>query len=71
MNEGSKTLLKYVLNEKPKYDEMYKYIINNIIEPKQNLFINQQILFANIKQLYTRASNLEAILKEIAKEEKL
>lgn len=68
MNQENKDLLEYALNEKPKYDEVYKYIINNIIEPKGNLFINQAIMFENIKQLYTRATNLEAILKEIAKE---
>ena len=34
MSENSKGLLEYALNEKPKYDEVYKYLKNNLIEPK-------------------------------------
>lgn len=69
MSEDSKILLKYASNEKSKYDEVYNYIMNNVIEPKRNTFINQEVLFTNIKQLYKRAATLEAIIKEIAKEE--
>ena len=68
MNQENKDLLKYALNEKPKYDEVYKYIKDNVIEPKLNSFINKKVLFTNIEQLYTRAANLEAIINEIAKE---
>ena len=68
MSEKAKTLLEYTLNNKEEYDEVYKYIKDNIIEPKRNIFINQEILFANEKELYKRSTNLETIIKEIAKE---
>lgn len=68
MSEKAKTLLEYTLNNKEEYDEVYKYIKDNIIEPKRNIFINQEILFANVKELYKRSTNLETIIKEIAKE---
>lgn len=74
MSENSKGLLEYALNEKPKYDEVYKYLKNNLIEPKLELgqmgvFINQEVLFTNVKELYHRAMTLETIIKELAKEE--
>lgn len=74
MNQENKHLLEYVLNEKPKYDEVYKYLKNNLIEPKLELgqmgvFINQEVLFTNVKQLYHRAMILETIINELAKEE--
>ena len=68
MSEKAKTLLEYTLNNKEEYDEVYKYIKDNIIEPKRNIFINQEILFANVKELYKRSTNVETIIKEIAKE---
>ena len=68
MSEKAKTLLEYTLNNKEEYDEVYKYIKDNIIEPKRNIFINQEILFANVKELYKRSTNLETIINEIAKE---
>lgn len=68
MSEKAKTLLEYALNNKEEYDEVYKYIKDNIIEPQRNIFINQEILFANVKELYKRSTNLETIIKEIAKE---
>lgn len=74
MNEDSKALLNYVLNEKPKYDEVYKYLKDNLIEPKlepgqMGVFINQEVLFTNVKQLYHRAMTLETIINKLEKEE--
>lgn len=74
MSENSKGLLEYALNEKPKYDEVYKYLKNNLIEPKLELgqmgvFINQEVLFTNVKELYHRAMTLETIINELSKEE--
>ena len=67
MNKEVKDLLEYALNNKQKYDEVYKYIKDNIIEPKENVFINPKILFANVNELYKRCTQLEVIVKEIAK----
>lgn len=74
MNQENKDLLEYVLNEKPKYDEVYKYLKDNLIEPKLELgqmghFINQEILLANTKELYHRAMMLETIINKLAEEE--
>lgn len=74
MSENSKGLLEYALNEKPKYDVVYKYLKDNLIEPKlepgqMGHFINQEILLANTKELYHRAMMLETIINELAKEE--
>lgn len=68
MNQENKDLLEYALNEKPKYDEVYKYIRDNIVEPKGNVFINKEVLYTNIEQLYNRARLLEMILNKIAEE---
>ena len=68
MNQENKDLLEYALNEKPKYDEVYKYIRDNIVEPKGNAFINKEVLYMNIEQLYNRARLLEMILNKIAEE---
>lgn len=68
MNQENKDLLEYALNEKPKYDEVYKYIRDNIVEPKGNAFINKEVLYTNIEQLYNRARLLEMILNKIAEE---
>lgn len=68
MNQENKILLEYALNEKPKYDKVYKYIRDNIVEPKGNVFINKEVLYTNIEQLYKRARLLEMILNKIAKE---
>lgn len=72
--QKNKDLLEYALNEKPKYDEVYKYIRDNLIEPKlepgqMGRFINQEILLTNTKELYHRAMMLETIINELAKEE--
>ena len=69
MNQQNKDLLEYALNEKPKYDEVYKYIRDNIVEPKGNAFINKEVLYTNIEQLYNRARLLDMILSKIAEEE--
>lgn len=69
MNQENKDLLEYALNEKPKYDEVYKYIRDNIVEPKGNAFINKEVLYTNIEQLYNRARLLEMILNKIAEED--
>lgn len=69
MSENSKGLLEYALNEKPKYDEVYKYIRDNIVEPKGNAFINKEVLYTNIEQLYNRARLLDMIPSKIAEEE--
>lgn len=69
MNQENKDLLEYALNEKPKYDEVYKYIRDNIVEPKGNAFINKEVLYTNIEQLYNRARLLDMILSKIAEEE--
>lgn len=68
MNQENKDLLEYALNEKPKFDEVYKYIRDNIVEPKGNVFINKEVLYTNIEQLYNRARLLEMILNKIAEE---
>lgn len=68
MNQENKDLLEYALNEKPKYDEVYKYIRDNIVEPKGNAFINKEVLYTNIEQLYNRARLLDMILSKIAEE---
>lgn len=68
MNQENKDLLEYALNEKPKCDEVYKYIRDNIVEPKGNAFINKEVLYTNIEQLYNRARLLEMILNKIAEE---
>lgn len=69
MNQENKDLLEYALNEKPKYDVVYKYIRDNIVEPKGNAFINKEVLYTNIEQLYNRARLLDMILSKIAEEE--
>ena len=69
MNQENKDLLEYALNEKPKYDEVYKYIRDNIVEPKRNAFINKEVLYTNIEQLYNRAMLLEMILNKMAEED--
>lgn len=69
MNQENKDLLEYALNEKPKYDEVYKYIRDNIVEPKGYAFINKEVLYTNIEQLYNRARLLDMILSKIAEEE--
>ena len=66
--EEIKELLEYALNEKPKYNEVYTYIKDNIIEPKENRFINKEVLYANIEQLYNRARVLETIFEKLMKE---
>ena len=73
MSEDSKALLEYALNEKHKYDEVYKYIKDNIVEPKlepgqMGYFINREVLHTNIEQLYHRAMMLETIFNELVKE---
>lgn len=68
MNQENKDLLEYALNEKSKYDEVYKYIRDNIVEPKGNGFLNKEVLYTNIEQLYNRARLLDMILSKIAEE---
>ena len=74
MNKENEILLEYLSNEKPKYENVYKYIKDNIIEPKLEFgipgkFINTEVLEANIKQLYHRAMMLEMVITKL-KEEK-
>ena len=74
MKKENKDLLVYALYEKPKYDVVYKYLKDNLIEPKLELgqmgvFINQEILLTNTKELYRRSMILETIINELAKEE--
>lgn len=74
MNKENEILLEYLSNEKPKYENVYKYIKDNIIEPKLEFgipgkFINTEVLDANIKQLYHRAMMLEMVITKL-KEEK-
>ena len=68
MKQENKDLLEYALNEKPKYDEVYEYIRDNIVEPKGNGFLIKEVLYTNIEQLYNRARLLDMILSKIAEE---
>lgn len=69
MENDIKILLEYAQNEKPKYKEVYEYI-EKIINPIESSFINQEVLFTNINQLYNRAKLLEEIINRLMREEK-
>lgn len=68
MEDNIKTLLEYAFEEKSKYTEVYNYI-EKIINPVEPSFINQEVLFANINQLYNRAKLLEEIINRLIKKE--